>query len=200
MQKSIVKTTIIVNIVLICGFALSFAREATIASFFGISSDVDSYIVALQIPVTLFALVSVAINSVCIPLYSDIFYNDGIVKANQFACNLLSALFVFSSVFALLLFVFAHQITWMFSPGFSEEVHNMSVGMLRLLIPIPILSIISQVHIAILNVRKSFVIPSFTSTILNICIICLLFAFHEKIGIFDHDSLCRHFLVVLHRE
>ena len=70
------KTSMWVTIILVIGYVLSFIKEAVIANYYGVSSSVDAYTIALTIPVTLFALISVAIQSVVIPLYSNLLYNS----------------------------------------------------------------------------------------------------------------------------
>ena len=65
------------------GYILSFVKEAIIANYFGISVNVDAYTIAITIPVTLFAMVSVSIQSIVIPLYSDSLINEGNNIANS---------------------------------------------------------------------------------------------------------------------
>ena len=74
MKKTLAHTSFLVTLVMVLGYVLSFVKEATVANYYGVSSLVDAYTIALTIPVTLFALVSVAIQSVVIPIYSDILY------------------------------------------------------------------------------------------------------------------------------
>lgn len=178
-----IKTSFWVAVLLVLGFVFSFVKEATIASVFGISSDVDCFIIATQIPITLFAFISVAINSICIPIYSDILYNKGKKEANAYASNLLTVITLILLLFVVLFELFPKYLIILFAPGFSEENLNFSALMLRLTLPFVILTIISQVYIAILNVNKSFILPSLTSVILNIAIILSILLLYKKYGI-----------------
>ena len=75
-KENIAKSAIGVTIVMIIGYFLSFGKEALVAYYFGVSPEVDAYTIAIQVPVVLFSFVAVAIQSVIVPLYSDILYNQ----------------------------------------------------------------------------------------------------------------------------
>ena len=100
-KENIAKSAIGVTIVMIIGYFLSFGKEALVAYYFGVSPEVDAYTIAIQVPVVLFSFVAVAIQSVIVPLYSDILYNQSREKTNLFASNLI----IIVSLFVLLLFV-----------------------------------------------------------------------------------------------
>ena len=63
------KTSVVVSVIMTIGYLISFLKEAVIANFFGVSADVDAYSISIQIPVTLFSVVAVAIRSVVIHLF-----------------------------------------------------------------------------------------------------------------------------------
>ena len=100
-KENIAKSAIGVTIVMIIGYLLSFGKEALVAYYFGVSPEVDAYTIAIQVPVILFSFVAVAIQSVIVPLYSDILYNQSREKTNLFASNLI----IIVSLFVLLRYV-----------------------------------------------------------------------------------------------
>ena len=75
-KENIAKSAIGVTIVMIIGYLLSFGKEAVVAYYFGVSPEVDAYTIAIQVPVILFSFVAVAIQSVVVPIYSDIYYTS----------------------------------------------------------------------------------------------------------------------------
>ena len=182
-SKSILRSSVGVTIVMVLGFFISFLKETTIAGFFGISGEVDAYNIAIQIPVLLFSFISVAVQSVVIPIYSDLLYNKGLKNANAYINNLITILFVIC-LFIVIIGEFASDIVVkIFAPGFSSDIHKMSVGLLRITFPTIIFSIISQVLVALLNVHKKFVLPSFAIYILNITLIGSILYLHSECGI-----------------
>ena len=84
------KTSIAVSVIMTLGYLVSFLKEAVIANYFGVSADVDAFTIAIQIPVTLFALVSVAVRSVVIPIYSELLHKEGKANGAHFLDNIIS--------------------------------------------------------------------------------------------------------------
>lgn len=140
---------------MIIGYLLSFGKEAVVAYYFGVSPEVDAYTIAIQVPVILFSFVAVAIQSVVVPIYSDILYNQSRDNANQFASNLI----IIVTLFVLLLFLlgetFASGLIYLFAPGFSSEVHDLATTLLRITLPTVFFSLVIKVYTAILNVNKN---------------------------------------------
>lgn len=98
-KENIAKSAIGVTIVMVIGYMLSFGKEAVVAYYFGVSPEVDAYTIAIQVPVILFSFVAVAIQSVMVPIYSDIYYNQGRDKADLFASNLIVIVLLFIFLF-----------------------------------------------------------------------------------------------------
>ncbi len=183
MKSSIAKSAMGVTIVMVFGYLLSFAKEAVIAGYYGVSSDVDAYTIAIQIPVLLFSFVSVAIRSVVIPIYSDILYKKDEESANDYLSRLLFMVAAISIVIILLCEIFSSGLIYIFAPGFNEQTHIQSTKLLQITLPAILFTVVQQVMVAVLNVHKKFVLPSFTVYLLNIGIICSIVILHSKYGI-----------------
>lgn len=182
-KDNLAKTTIWFTIVMCIGYVVSFAKEAVVANYFGVSKEVDAYTVALQVPVILFSFVAVAIQSVVVPLYSDLLYNKGGDESNRFASNLLVTVLLFAGVFFLLGEILAGGLIYLFAPGFAEETHQLATNLLRITLPTIFFSLIAQVLTAILNVHKRFVLPSLSVLLLNTGLIVTILLLHAQFGI-----------------
>lgn len=182
-KENIAKTTIWVTIIMCIGYIVSFAKEAVVAYYFGVSKEVDAYTIALQVPVILFSFVSVAIQSVVVPIYSDIIYNKSHRDADRFASNLLISVLLFSILFFLLGETFAGGLIYIFAPGFEKETHDIATELLRITLPTIFFSIIAQVYTAILNVHKRYILPSISVLLLNIGLIVTIVVLHSVFGI-----------------
>lgn len=177
------KTSLLVSIILVVGYILSFLKEAVIANYYGVSSEVDAYTIALTIPVTLFALISVSIQSIIIPLYSNLLYNKGKEEANRYVSNLIVIVSVFSFVIILICEIIASSLTKVFAPGFDVNTHALATSLLRVTLPTIIFSIINNILVGLLNVHKQFILPSFSVYLLNIGLIFCMFFLHTQFGI-----------------
>lgn len=182
-KENIAKSAVGVTIVMIIGYLLSFGKEAVVAYYFGVSPEVDAYTIAIQVPVILFSFVAVAIQSVVVPLYSDILYNQSREKANLFASNLIIIVTLFVLLFFILGEIFSSGLIYLFAPGFNSEVHNLAVTLLRITLPTVFFSLIVKVFTAILNVNKKYVFPELSLLLLNIGLIATIVVLHAQYGI-----------------
>ena len=183
MSNKLLKASFGVTFVMLVGNLLSLVKEATIANFFGVSAEVDAYAIAIQIPVLLFSFISVAVQSVVIPIYSDIYYNKSEQEANRYIDNLITLLFFLTVVMAVAGILLASPLVYLFAPGFSASTHELSAGLLRISFPSIIFSIICQVLIAVLNVHKQFVANSFAIYFTNVTLILCVIFLRSKFGI-----------------
>lgn len=181
--KKLILSSAGVTIIMVIGYFLSFGKEIVIANYYGISNNVDAYTIALQIPVTLFAFISVSIRSVVIPLYSELFYNKGQSEASRFVCQLVTIISILVLCLIILCEIFAGGLIYLFAPGFDTETHNLAVLLLRLLLPCAVFSPIGQILTAVLNVHKQYVWASFAVLLLNISIISFIVILHARWGI-----------------
>ena len=182
-MKSKSVSSIAISIIMIGSYILSFSKESLLATLFGITQEMDAYTIAIQIPITLFALVAVSIRSFVIPIYSNCLYNEGNHSANRFISNLCGILFIIIFVFILLGEIFADYIIHCFAPGFSAETHKITVDLFRITLPSIIFIALNDVFSAVLNVNKKYVFTSLAIYILNICIIICIVVLHSKFGI-----------------
>lgn len=184
MANKMLKASFGVTLVMVVGYIVSFLKESVIANYYGVSSDVDAYTIAISIPVELFTFVTVAIQSVVIPIYSEFLYNKGLKDANGYIDKLISLLLLGSIVLIMIGEVAADGFVFLFAPGFSSDVHNLSTQLLRIVFPSVLFSVICQVLVALLNVHKQYVINSFAIFFLNVFTIASVALYHSAYGIY----------------
>ena len=177
------KTSFWITVLLVGGYILAFAKESFIANYFGISNHVDAYNIAIQIPVIVFSFVAVAIKSVIIPLYSDLYFNKGQSEANHFASSFITLNIFIAVAFFLVGELFADLIIKLFAPGFDKETHDIAVNLLRLTLPTMIFTVVTDIVTGILNVHKRLVMPCLAVYLLQVCIIAMTVLFHSTWGI-----------------
>ena len=183
MVNKLLKASFGVTLVMLVGNLLSFVKEATIANYFGVSAEVDAYAIAIQIPVLLFSFISVAVQSVVIPIFSDIYYKRSEQEAKKYIDNLITILFFGTVLLAVVGVILADPIVYLFAPGFENSTHELSVNLLRVTFPSIIFGIICQVLIAVLNVHKQFVANSFAIYFTNVTIILCVIFLNGRFGI-----------------
>lgn len=180
---NIAKTSFWITILLIVGYLFAFLKESVIANYFGVSAHVDAYNIAIQVPVIIFSFVAVAIKSVVIPLYSDIYYNKGEKPANNFANSFVTLNVFIALAILLLVEIFGDAVIKVFAPGFDDATHNIAVNLLRITMPTVVFTVITDIITGILNVRKQLVLPCLGVYFLQLTIIGTLVFLHGKYGI-----------------
>lgn len=183
MGKSLAKTSIWVTILMVIGYVFSFLKEAVIANYFGVSGAVDAYTIAITIPVTLFAVISVSIQSIVVPLYSDILINKGDQEAKSYINKLITLVGCISMAFIVLCEVLASPLIYLFAPGFDPEVHTLATTLLRITLPTILFTLLDRVFVGVLNVHKKFVFPTLSLYVLNLVLILFIVLLHAKWGI-----------------
>lgn len=183
MKNTFVKSSFWVTVVLVIGYILSFVKEASIANYYGVSFVVDAYTIAIQVPVTIFSFVACALRAVVIPLYSDLYYKQGLKKANKFADNLTTFTLLISLLFVIICEIGSDLIITLFAPGFNAETHHLARYLLMITVPTMVFSVVIDVLSGILNVHKKFVLPSLAVYFLNLSIILCIVILNEKFGI-----------------
>lgn len=183
MKRNFAITSAFVTVVLCIGYIVSFVKEAIIANYFGITSDVDAYTIAIQAPVLLFSFVSVAIRSVVIPLYSDLIIKKGKPHADYFISNLITIVGTFSLLLIVLGEIFAGGLIYLLAPGFAAETHQLAVELLRLTLPSIIFTLVSDIVTGLMNVNKKFILPSMSVLFMNVTVIVSIILLHGQYGI-----------------
>ncbi len=181
--QNFAKTSVWISVILVVGYIFAFLKESVIANYFGVSLYVDAYNIAIQIPVIVFAFVAVAVKSVVIPLYSDLYYNRGNEDANRFASGFITLNILIALLFVLVGEVFGDMIISLFAPGFNQQTHDIAVELLRVTMPTIIFTVVTDIITGVLNVHKKLVLPCFAVYFLQLAIILFLVILRSQLGI-----------------
>ena len=163
---------------------LGFLKLRIIAQLFGASHELDIFWAAFTIPDALFMIiVAGSLNAAIIPLFSSVFKSEGEKELNKFFLNLMIAISSLVMFIALILFVFAPQISQFLIS--SDLFQNMSgvnnritandldlfVKLTRIMMLSPVLLGISTIITGYLQARKQFFVTSLAPLIYNIAMV-----------------------------
>ncbi len=161
-MASLKKTALIITIISLISKVFGFGREVALAYFFGTSSIVDSYLMAIAIPTIIFGWLS-SLSVVYIPIYTDLKANYGIKKSNEFSDNVISVSIVLSIICALLGMMFSKSIVSIVSPGFEGATYDMTVQFLNISIWSILFTSVLQILISYLNCNDKFIQSNISS-------------------------------------
>lgn len=183
-SNSMAKSAILVSGLTVFTLVFSFAKEAVFASYYGTSYITDAYSIAIQIPTTLFAMLSMAISSVALPYYSKKIIKDGPEIASIYISNLMTLVSIITVTIVLVLEVFPELIIGLFAPGLSPDASRMATLLFRLVLPTIVFTELININTAILDVHKSFLLPQLGSVVLNTIFVAFVSLFAEIGGIY----------------
>lgn len=166
------------------GQLISFVREAVFAAYYGVSVSADAYVIAAQVPVTLFAVVGVSLTTTVLPIYTKKIKAEGNKEANNFINNMISIFTIISILFVVIGVLFAPEIVNIFAPSFSQSAKLLTIKLTRIIFPIVIFSSLFNIYKAIHNAYESFFIPVIAVYIQSIVISVAIILLGKKFGIY----------------
>lgn len=150
---------------------LGFFREIALASFYGTGAYSDVFVLTLNIPGLIIAVVGSAIATIYVPIYIDTKEKLGEEGALKFTNNMLNIVAILSIVIAILGLLFTDQFVHIFAGGFEGEKFDLAVNFTKIMIIGVIFLSISKILSTFLQVNESFTVPSLIGIPYNIFII-----------------------------
>jgi putative peptidoglycan lipid II flippase len=169
------KTALILMILTIFSKIFGFARDITLAYFYGTSNISDAYLISTTIPLVIFSFIGIGINTGYIPMYSKIQNIKGAKEANRFTNNLVNFLIIICTIIFILGFLLTNQIVKVFASGFQGDTLALTVKFTRIsLFGIYFMGLI-YIFNGFLQLKENYIIPALVGFPLNIFIIASIF-------------------------
>lgn len=149
---------------------ISFIRESIFAYFYGTSYRADAYVMASQIPIALFAVVTTSINTVILPIYVRKKENEGQKSADKFMNSFILVFELLCLGLTILSCIFARYIVHVFAPAFKGELLSLTIRYARLLFPTIMFSSLINILTVRFNVYKKFSYPQYIGLVQNLAI------------------------------
>jgi putative peptidoglycan lipid II flippase len=162
---------------------VTYLRQAEIARLFGTSWMTDAYAVALVFPALAQQVIAHAFGSSFIPIYSDVRHRKGPEAASRLVSRILFWLSIGGAALTLLLLFYSRSLVAAAGPGLQPPVLDLSSTMLRLMLPILVLSSATGILTGLMSAQRRFGIVSILNTV-NILGSLLVVVFgNSKFGI-----------------
>jgi putative peptidoglycan lipid II flippase len=169
------KTALILMIITIVSKIFGFARDITLAYFYGTSNISDAYLISTTIPLVIFSFIGTGINTGYIPMYSKIQNIRGTKEANRFTSNLVNFLMVICTIIFILGFLFTNQIVKVFASGFQGDTLALTVKFTRISLFGMFFMGLIYIFNGFLQLKENYIIPALVGFPLNIFIIASIF-------------------------
>src|SRR5437588_4309425 len=183
-SQSILRSAGALGMVTFFTLGLSFLREVIIAARIGAGPDIDAYLVAALYPTFLASVFASTVGSTLVPVYHRASI-DGQLALNEYvsAAWTLSVVVILGA--GLLLACVLRPLLHLATPGFGQQGRTITFEMAILLLPAGICNGLIAFQSAVLNARKSFVMPALAVPLNAVAVSCAVLLFGDRVGAFS---------------
>ena len=179
-DKTILKWTGIVTVLLIVSRLLGFLRESAIAFSFGVTLETDAYYAAVVLPQVLFLAFNDSIKTAFIPVYGEYHKRK---EGGTLAITTFVILAVSMTLVTAVLVLFAPLVVRVVAPGFTGDKYAITVVMARIMLPSLVFMGLSGWCSGVLHTKRNFVIPAIPAYSSNLIIVLAALLFGARYGV-----------------
>ncbi len=137
-----------------------FAKELTVAAWFGTGDAVDAFLIALLVPSFIVNLLAGSISASFLPTFIRVYRNRGVAGAQNVLTGVITGFLFFGLVLSATLIVFAPLYLPALCSGFSPEKLRLTRMILYALVPIILLKGLSTICAGVLNALDNFALAA----------------------------------------
>jgi putative peptidoglycan lipid II flippase len=167
---------------------INLARGIVILRAFGTGMENEAFWAANRVSETLFSLVAGgALASAFVPTFTAFLAKKQSDKAWKLASSIINLVLVMISILAILAAIFAPTIVrYLLAPGYVDdpEKFNLTVQLLRIILPSTVIFSISGLVMGILNAHQSFLFPALAPSMYSLGMIFGVVFLSPQMGIF----------------
>ena len=179
-----VKAGSAIGISTIAALLAGFLLQLSIAYKFGAGGSTDAYFMAQGTSELLVKiLLGGSITSVFLPIFVEYLIGGQQERAWRLANNLFNVSAVIFAIALFVLEIFTDKLVFFIAPGFSLEIHNLTVGILRIMLPAFFFTMLLDLGAAMLNSLRVFGLPAAARIISPLVSFFLVITLADKYGI-----------------
>jgi putative peptidoglycan lipid II flippase len=163
---------------------LGLLRDMILGATFGAGPELDSYFAAFRIPDLLFQVFTgAALGSAFIPVFTGLVARGREDEAWKVTSTFINLLSVVTGVLALIAMVMAPSLVPLIAPGFPPDAQRLTTILIRIMLISPVFFSVSTLLTAVLNAKRSFLLPALAPPIYNLSIIAATLFLAPSFGI-----------------
>lgn len=183
-QVNILSAATIIMVMVAASRVLGLIRYRTFVHFFP-PEQLDTFLAAFQLPDMIFEILILgAMSSAFIPVFSKYLAKGEDKEAWDVAGMTLNVMFLFFSIFSVVIFIFANPIYSIIAKGFTPDQIAQTVSFTRILLIAQMFFIASYHLTAVLESNQRFLISSIAPLFYNIGIIICTYFLAPTLGLF----------------
>ncbi|MBO8129068.1 MAG: murein biosynthesis integral membrane protein MurJ [Peptococcaceae bacterium] len=181
--KKLLGAAFLLMVVTFLGKIAGFLREVFIAAEFGTSHNADIFVAVSTIPNLLLTITGGALSAALIPMVVRLCNQKETIRLKRLISSMFSITGLSMMGLALLLFFFGEEFTGLYVVGFSEEAKQLTLQMIRIILPALVAIGLISLFSSILNAYQHFFIPSLGPVFYSLGVIIATVFFASTYGV-----------------
>ncbi|WP_273484644.1 murein biosynthesis integral membrane protein MurJ [Desulforamulus ruminis] len=169
--RIIARAALVVAVINLLSRILGFVREQAIAYMFGATSTTDAYVVAFNIPYTVFAIIIGALAVVVIPVFNEYVAKGQKEEAWRLFNTVITLVVLIFAAFTAVGIFAAPLLVKLTAPGLDPGTAALAARLTAIMLPILIFYGLATVFQGLLNANQVFAIPALSTSVTNVVII-----------------------------
>jgi putative peptidoglycan lipid II flippase len=137
-----------------------FAKELTVAAWFGTGDAVDAFLIALLVPTFIVNVLAGSLSASFLPTFIRVYKNWGLAGAQKVLTGVITGFLIFGLILSVILIVFTPLYLPALCSGFSPEKLKLAQMILYALVPIILLKGFSTICAGVLNALDNFALSA----------------------------------------
>jgi putative peptidoglycan lipid II flippase len=181
--KFIFKATLMIAFFSLMSKVLGMVRLSVIASLLGTTYMADAYQMALKAPNIIFTIISGALATVIVPVFTEYVSRGEKSEAWKLFNTVMVAVVLFFLLTSSIGIVGAPLLVKLVAPGFSGMTKDLTIELFRIILPWMIFAGLASLFTQLLNANNIFGLPAFSSSVNNIFIIVFALTLGKIYGV-----------------
>ncbi len=161
-----------------------FAKELTVATWFGTGDALDAFLIGLLVPTFAVNILAGSLAASFLPTFVKVNKEQGTVAAQRILSSVVGWFISLCLILSILIFFLAPEYLPVLCSGFSDEKLHLTKVILYLLIPIVFLKGLSNICAGVLNSLESFALPTALQVFGPLSAILLIITAGASLGIY----------------
>ena len=161
-----------------------FAKELTVAAWFGTGDALDAFLIALLVPTFAVNVLAGSLSASFLPTFIQVYKKQGIAGAQKILSKVVGWFVFFCFILSLLLILLVPFYLPVLCSGFSAEKVELTKLILYFLVPIIFLKGLSSICAGVLNVLENFALAAFLPILGPLAVIVLFLTGASSLGIY----------------
>ena len=183
-RNKIMGATAIVGVFTVLAQLGGFAKELTVAAWFGIGDALDAFLIAFLVPSFVVNVIGGALSAAFLPTFIQVNKQRGQAAAQNILSNVIGSFILLCIFLSFLILFLAPQILSVLCSGFSVEKYNLTQLILYCMIPIILLKGLSNIWAGVLNALESFALPAALQIFGPLAAVILIVSAGTSLGIY----------------